>query len=692
MSLRFLFCLLLLTLLNQWGTAAGASWEEIKAEGSDLVFLESLASFTLSAEVSNFREVLEESANLPELRRAATIAVILDQWIRRKPQDLEQTMQTRWDQLDPMVHRNYLQLLLQTDAQATAQRFFDDEDPASQYRDELIYDLIRLNPDSVAQHLTKSKDTAETSQWGLTLVRSWMQTSPEEAFEWAIANRQSVDLTQVFSNLLYSGNAGAKAKLAVMWDKLPPQARTVELQMNVANQLVYSDPALALEFIGGLPEEERYRLTHRVMSRLAESKSPKAAEILRALPQRHLPNAHTIKKVLLEWGLREPDEALAWADKIEDAKLRVDALARMNTVLGMHDPQLAIDQAMAAPAGELRKTLIRNVALLLAKRDLQNGLAWVDALPESSGKQLALQSLAHLVDRMPAEQLLAEGLRMQQTKSVTDFVDRVFNSWCQDNIAAATEWFFALPESEQSGSRQSHVGRALAMRTPDLALEYLFSETAPLGLRRTIYSTYMGQYGNRPEMLQVLVAELRPEHVGTLLSRSELRQLGRIEPVMAYEMAEQLPEKDKAFAIRDITSSWAATDPVGLASYLKSADIDARYNYAKVAEGFANRDLDSAVAWVEGLESGEPLHYGVMGLAQHLAQSAPADAFDLMQQFADEGSATSRRSEHRAYQDILKQWAYFDPAAAIAALEDSSLPDKQKNTFLKSIQEMEIEP
>jgi len=48
---------------------------------------------------------------------------------------------------------------------------------------------------------------------------------------------------------------------------------------------------------------------------------------------------------------------------------------------------------------------------------------------------------------------------------------------------------------------------------------------------------------------------------------------------------------------------------MGLAAYIKRTDLDARYNYAKVAEGFANRDLDSAVAWVEGLKSGEPLHY-----------------------------------------------------------------------------------
>lgn len=692
MHTRLPVYLVFLLVLPLWVAAGDRSWESIKETESDLAYLESLASFSLSEEVSAFSEVLLSMEELSEMRRAATVAVILDQWMRQDPGGLEKAMQRQWDQLDTSVHGNYLQLALKVDPKATTQRLFDEKDPVSQYRDDLMYELIRLNPGAVAKHLSKSKKSETHSQWSDALVRSWMQSSPEDAFEWAIANREDVDLTQIFSNLLYSNNPDAKAKLGALWDKLPKEARTVELQSDVANRLVYSDPELALEFIEGLPDEERYRLTHRVMGRLAESKSPKAAEIMQTLPQAHLPNTHTVKKVLLEWGLREPEEALAWADKIEDAKLRVDALARMNTVLGMRDPQLAIDQAMAAPEGELRKTLIRNVALLLAKSDLEEGLSWVDALPESDGKQLALQSIAHLVDRMPVEKLLAEGLKMQPTRSTNNFVDRLFDRWCQDNIEAAAEWFLEQPESEQNSSREHDVGYELAVRTPDLALEYLFSESTPMGVRKKIYSTYMGRYGDRPEMLQVLVDELRPEHAGTLLSTHELRSLGRIEPMMAYELAGKLPEKDQARAIGYITTSWAETDPVGLASYLKNHELDARYNYTRVAEGFANRDFDNAVGWVEALETGEPLHYGVIGLARHLTQTSPAEAFDLMQRFEDQSSRSTSHSANRTYEDILKQWAYFDPGAALKALEDSSLPEKQKSKFLKSIENLEIEP
>jgi len=70
---------------------------------------------------------------------------------------------SQWNQMDAAVHRNYLQLALQKDPKSTARRLFDEADPVSQYRDELMHELIRINPGSVAQHLSKCEPDESTS-------------------------------------------------------------------------------------------------------------------------------------------------------------------------------------------------------------------------------------------------------------------------------------------------------------------------------------------------------------------------------------------------------------------------------------------------------------------------------------------------------------------------------------------------
>lgn len=689
------FCLLLFSCVIVSGAQAGGDdWRKVREAEGELAFLESLVAFALTVDREGFATAIGDLEDLPELRRQAAVTVVLDQWMRTDAESLREVMDARWEELDPVVHENFFQWSLRLEPESTARRLFDEDDPASAYRDGLMHELTRRHPRIAAEHLSAIKDPDERSGWANRIARGWMQSSPEEAFEWAALNDEAVDLKQLFLSAVYSrDNAATDFKLVELWARLPEAARTDELRRDVANHLLYAHPGVALDFIEELPDAERYPLLHRAMDRLAESKSPRAAELLRLLPAEHLPNSGTLKKVLLEWGLREPEQALIWAEAISNTALREDAVVRMNTVLGMLDPQLAIDHALSQPPGVLRRTMIRNVALLLAKEDLSAGLAWVDALPESGGKKLALESITLLMDRVPPREMLAAALEMKQAGLVTDFINRVFSRWCSYDIEGAAQWYFSLPEAEQNPSREGVIGPYLANRAPELALEYLFSKTIPISTRKKIFSSYMNTYSSHPEMLAELTKGLKPEHVGTLLEQFEVRNLFRFEPLMAMELAAQLPERDRTMAIMRGSQSWLESDPIGIAAYLETDELDIRFNYARVAGKLAERDFERAVAWVERLEIPEHRNYGYMGLARHIASDSPAEALRLMEETEAGARDNNRHARDQTYDQIFQDWAYFEPAAAQMALDRSpALSEKQKSRITKLIKDQKPKP
>ena len=161
---------------------------------------------------------------------------------------------------------------------------------------------------------------------------------------------------------------------------------------------------------------------------------------------------------------------------------------------------------------------------------------------------------------------------------------------------------------------------------------------------------------------------------------------------MAIEWASKLPEDEQARAMVSVANEWAKSDPIGLATYLQQGELDIRYNYARIAEGIADRDDEAAAAWVEGLESEDHRSYGIMGLAQRAMHTSPANAFEMLERI---GNTLPRNMQHaygRSCEKVFEQWAYFDPASARSALEKSSLSQKQKSRILKAVANLKVAP
>jgi hypothetical protein len=151
-----------------------------------------------------------------------------------------------------------------------------------------------------------------------------------------------------------------------------------------------------------------------------------------------------------------------------------------------------------------------------------------------------------------------------------------------------------------------------------------------------------------------------------------------------------MPEQEQSRAMIDVANSWARKDPVGLATYIDDAgELDIRYNYARITEGLASQDVEAAAAWADNLESQDHRHYATLGLALHEMKSSPATAFQRLEKMDGKPSRAIRHSLNLTYGKILERWAYYDPAGARSALEESSLTDKEKSKLLKSVEHLE---
>jgi hypothetical protein len=140
----------------------------------------------------------------------------------------------------------------------------------------------------------------------------------------------------------------------------------------------------------------------------------------------------------------------------------------------------------------------------------------------------------------------------------------------------------------------------------------------------------------------------------------------------AVSEAMQLPLKHRNAALSVLFARWAEIDPAAAARYAqllpRSANAHGLRHTALTA--WAEKDLDSALAWASALEPSPDRSQSIAIVAGALAKSDPNAALKLVQQHL------SKREAQNAYNTIFSTWAENDFVGAVAAarsLEDPNL-------------------
>jgi hypothetical protein len=242
------------------------------------------------------------------------------------------------------------------------------EDQAA--RLQAIVDAISSNNFStVFTSLIKSQilnPTDEGRELQLRLLQRWSETDPGAAAE-ALARMKSEDRRE------------ARERVAAVW----------------ARQNL--DQAIA--WARWLPEGKDRESALLAIASEISAKTPREALLLAS--QLTVPeNSEFVSRAASAWAVESPDEAMAWAQTIQDPTLRDPIIAAIAVTRADDDPLRAAELILdSIPAGEVQSNAVFGVMQRLAFRDEEAATAWASRFPEEI-REPALRELTRISQRL----------------------------------------------------------------------------------------------------------------------------------------------------------------------------------------------------------------------------------------------------------------------------------------------------
>jgi hypothetical protein len=708
-----------LFLLGRLCATVPLEWNAIAASEGELDFLQQSADYIEQAPSEDLMLILFESDRLGDRRQLVVVALLCDTLSRRDGEAFQRDLVRSWATLDRSVSDGIMRALMTQQPLQTAGWVMQHVELQATWPD-CMQQLIEYSPAVAARYfdlqLSQAVDVELRRSWAIKISAMWLRHAPELAVNWSLEQADWVKPEDLLENLSAMG-IGSEFKnetlIWSLWEKMSETSRADALETGLAQRLATSYPEVALELAKGLDAKQRDSVFHQVLAAWGQQKSPKAVELMRSLPEEQLPgrngdsrsvlsynSAGLLMPILLQWGLREPEQAEAWTMTLSDSEYRDRLVLQMSTIWTLVDMDRALEHALSTPEGSLRRELIRNVAGALVRRDPAAGIEWVDALPESSGKQAALRDFVELADERDVWELLELAQAMQNGAARDGVEESLLSAWMEADIVASAEWLY----EQAGGSREERLFGTLAYRLsfeePALAMEWMVSGSVPLKARRALLQDFIHNNGDNASIMDAFVAQvLEPGLSPELVADLPLDSLGVKAPQVAIALSQMLPAgKAREQVVNRIVKRWAQERPAELvesvaAQYGSFTEFGVNPSVCfHIAATWAGADYDAAVDWVAGLTNDKERREAEYGMAQVLGQTAPQQGFNALQAQASEGGYQNSSSQASAYREIVRQWAYYEPQAASLAVAEAELSSWTREKLESDLAELGVNP
>jgi len=178
-----------------------------------------------------------------------------------------------------------------------------------------------------------------------------------------------------------------------------------------------------------------------------------------------------VSNVIRSWVGNAPDEALAWIERLSDAKQKGPLLSTAVTTLAATDPARALRTAntlspeardhavprvvalwaqkdpsaaaqilLSLPDTPARIKSMGPVAHSWAQRDPARAAVWLNTLPAGDGRDAAVQSFANAVQRTDPEGAAAWATTLSNPDQRKLQVENIARAWLQNDTDAAKRW------------------------------------------------------------------------------------------------------------------------------------------------------------------------------------------------------------------------------------------------------------
>jgi len=355
-------------------------------------------------------------------------------------------------------------------------------------------------------------------------------------------------------------------------------------------------------------------------------------------------NAALLNLIINEWAVRDPLEALAFAQEHQ----RDNWLHECLSVFGRTDPnqaELWIDENITDLG--LRNHFTGAVYRGFAEEDPKGAISRIEQRP--SGPQ--------------RDQLLYAAI----------------DQWALQDIDGAFDWIEMQGDSPFLSSAYSQVLGRYIEQSPEKA-SFLISEMEHSMEKINFSNRVAYQLGRRDPKEALTWAETLKGDAQHFALMGLMETWGKSTGgLQALDYAKGLPasqNNDELFTMA--TMKIAQAHPDALAQELPSlTENQQRIAAIQLAQSYSSNDPAKTVSWLNSLDSGSVRDAALKTSLQSFRHSNISQAFALSETIADE---SLRRTE---MQQTLLDWLPVDPEAAFQALQNNeSLPDTQKRVII----------
>ncbi len=487
----------------------------------------------------------------------------------------------------------------------------------------VLHSAAEDNPDHVLAWTAASQNEDVRMQGRLTAIRALARSNPRRALEIAIAapddesEQFESPITTIFSRWAAVDLPAARGALSSLNAKQTSQAVAA-----IANTLARTDLNAAWEFAQGMAASQT-------------SSAPTGGYSEDARPG-----------IVAQWAATDPQAALQAALSITDATIRAISTKSAIQTWVKSDFPAALGSALAIAEPGLRNETLSSMAYASSESDhsmLMNAI--IENMPPGDDLQNAVSSIVSrwVADDPQAAARAAQALPPGRAR--TSAVSTVATKWMQSSKAPeeVLRWLESLPEGE---ARSDGIKSAIDQ----------VSDSDPAEAARLL-----GRFSKDHEAAQSVIANT----------------WGRTDPKAAMEWARQIPDPDERdSALDSVIMSWSRESPEEVAAALPTLPEQKRLPAVMMLVlSWADRDLESAAAWVDSQPRGPLKDGAVQTIASQVAEEDPESAIKWISTISD----TALRVEQT--EETVRDWLKTDPGTARGWIK-AHLPQETQKKLL----------
>lgn len=183
-----------------------------------------------------------------------------------------------------------------------------------------------------------------------------------------------------------------------------------------------------------------------------------------------------ISDTITGWASKQPDDAMAWVDALEDEGDQRRYRSSLVSGLADHDIGMATEYVLerAEQGDERARRYLETVTReQLRNGDIRSSVAWSESLPEG---ELRGEAMERVADRYVSEDPEAAAAWAERYASVdygVDMIEEVGDEWAEREPEAAVSWLQNLPDGRGKAEGMRSALDEWAERDPMAASEYL---------------------------------------------------------------------------------------------------------------------------------------------------------------------------------------------------------------------------